>query len=237
MNWVDLVIILIVILFAVEGQRRGFFIQLADIVGFLIALVLSLTFYPQAAEFLVKVFKLPKIGANPVGFLLIWIIVESLFFTIFGNIIANFISKFAHTKVNQLFGFIPSTINALLFLAFGLLFVVSLPIRPDIKKDVYDSKIGSQLVNKATSLERPFNSVFGPIAKQSLTFLTVKPEEKGSIPLEYTQKAQTVDYESEQTMFKLVNEERAKAGVGQLVWNNGLAQVGRTHSKEMFERG
>jgi len=237
MNWVDLVIFTIILIFVIEGQRRGFFIQLVDIVGFLLSLVISLTFYPQAAQLLIKAFNIPKIAASPVGFLLIWVLFETLFFTIFGNFFGKLVSRFASTKVNRFFGFIPSTINALLFLAFGLLFVVSLPIRPDIKRDIFDSKVGSQLVSKATFLERPFNSIFGPIAKQSLTFLTVKPEEKGSIPLEFTQKELIVDYQGEKQMFELVNQERAKVGARQLVWNENLTQVGIAHSKDMFERG
>lgn len=237
MNWVDLIIILIAIIFALEGQRRGFFVQIADLVGFLFSLILALTFYPQAAQFIIKIFNLPKIAANPVGFLLVWLITETLFFSVFGGLISKFIARFSTSKVNRLFGFIPSTVNTLLFMSFVLLFAVSLPIRPDIKKDVFDSKIGSFLVDKATVLERPFNSIFGPIAKQGLTFLTIRPDEKGSIPLEFTQKELTVDYQSEKAMLEFVNKERVNRGIAPLVWNEGLANVGRAHSKDMFERG
>lgn len=237
MNWVDLVIILISVLFAIEGQRRGFFVQLVDIVGFLVSLIIALTFYPQSAQLLIKLFKLPKIAASPLGFLLIWVLAETIFFSVFGQPFRKFLAKMSTTEVNRYLGFIPASINALLFLAFALLFVVSLPVRADIKKDVFNSKIGSQLVDKASFLERPFNSIFGPIAKQSLTFLTVKPEETGSIPLEFTQRVLFVDFESEREMLELVNQERAKVGSRPLVWDERLAQVGRNHSKDMFEQG
>ncbi len=237
MNWVDLIIILVAVIFAIEGQRRGLFVQIADLIGFLVSLILALTFYPQGADLLIKVFNLPKIAANPVGFLLVWLITETLFFSVFGGLLSKMIKNLSASKANRLFGFIPSTINTLLFASFVLLFVVSLPVRPDIKKDIFDSKIGSFLVAKATILERPFNSIFGPIAKQGLTFLTVKPEEKGSIPLEFTQKQLTVDNQSEKIMFDLVNKERVSQGIAPLVWNESLASVGRAHSKDMFERG
>lgn len=237
MNWVDLVILIIVLLFAIEGQRRGFFIQIFDIIGFLVSLLASLTFYSIAAQLLVKFFNLPKIAANPVGFLLIWLIAESIFFTIVSGIFTKFLSKFSNIFINKFFGFIPAVLNALLFLAFALLFVVSLPIKPDIKKDIFDSKVGSTLVDKAQVLERPFSSIFGPIAKQTLTFLTINPKETGSIPLDFTQNQLTVDSISEQKMFELVNAERAKLGIAPLVWNENLAEVGRSHSEDMFKRG
>lgn len=237
MNWVDLVILIFVGMFAAEGVNRGFFVQVFEIFGFLFSLVIALTFYPQGADFLIKFFSLPKIAANPVGFLLIWLIAESIFFGLSANFAKRIISVFSNTSVNKLFGFIPAIINALLFLAFILLFAVSLPIRPDIKKDVFDSKIGSVLVDKATILEKPLSSVFGPIAKQSLTFLTVAPKETGSVPLEFTQKEQTVDYEAEKQMLALINGERIKNGFEPLVWDEPLAKIGRDHSRDMFERG
>src|SRR3990167_2936489 len=237
MNWVDLIIILVFLLFAFEGWRQGFFLQVFNILGFLTALILSLAFYPPIASVLDKLFHLPKIAANPIGFLAIWLFSESLFFVSLGKLFKKFLTVFGDLFVNKYFGFVPAVVNASLFLAFALLFVVSLPIRPDIKRDVYDSKLGSILVSGATVLEKPLNNVFGPIAKQSLTFLTVKPEDEGSIDLQFTQKELAVDFESERVMFEFVNEERVKFGAKPLKWDENLAEVGRNHSKDMFERG
>ena len=237
MNWIDFIIILVFLLFAFEGWRQGFFLQVFNILGFLTALILSLTFYPPLASVLDKLFHLPKIAANPIGFLLIWLLSESLFFVFLGKLFKKFLAVFGNLFVNKYFGFVPAVVNASLFLAFALLFVVSLPIRPDIKRDVYDSKLGSILVSGATVLEKPLNNVFGPIAKQSLTFLTVKPEDEGSIDLQFTQNEIAVDFESEKVMFAFVNEERVKFGAKPLVWNENLAKIGRNHSKDMFMRG
>ena len=237
MNWIDLVVLLVFSLFVFEGMRQGFFLQAFNILGFLVALVLSLTFYLPIASVLDKLFHLPKIASNPIAFLLVWLVCESLFFVLLGKLFRKFIESFGNLFVNKYFGFVPAIVNASLFLAFALLFVVSLPIRPDIKRDVYDSKLGSILVSGATILEKPLNNVFGPIAKQSLTFLTVKPEDEGSIDLQFTQKELAVDFESEKEMFALVNQERQKFGVRTLEWDETLAKVGRNHSKDMFERG
>ena len=237
MNWVDLAIILVIAVFAIEGLKRGFLVQVFDIIGFFTSLIVALLFYSQLASLLVKVFNLPKIAANPVGFLIIWLIIESLFFLLLSGIFKKILFKFQANVVNQYFGFIPAAINSLLFLAFLLMFIVSLPIKPEIKRDVFDSKIGTFLVAKASVFEKPINSIFGPIAKQSLTFLTVKPEEKGSINLEFTQSKLIIDYQSEQKMLALVNQERAKLGIKPLVWDEKLAQVGRLHSRDMFMRG
>ena len=237
MNWIDFIIVLVFLVFAFEGWRQGFFLQVFNILGFLTALILSLTFYPPIAAVLDKLFHLPKIAANPIGFLLIWLLSESLFFVLLAKLFKKFLAVFGDLFVNKYFGFVPAVVNASLFLAFALLFVVSLPIKPDIKRDVYDSKLGSILVSGATVLEKPLNNVFGPIAKQSLTFLTIKPEDESSIDLQFTQNELAVDFESERAMFALVNEERQRFGVRSLEWSENLAKVGRNHSKDMFVRG
>ena len=237
MNWVDFVILLIVALFAVEGLRQGFLAQFFNIIGFLISLIAALALYQQAASLLIKFFNLPQIAANPIGFLSVWLVVESIFFGIFTNFFKKIVSHLSLLAINKYLGFIPAVLNALLFLAFALLFTVSLPIKPDIKKDIFDSKLGALLVRNVTILERPLNEIFGPITKQGLTFLTVKPEEKGSIDLQFTQKEITADFENEKKMFALVNEERVKQGIRPLVWEESLAVVGRKHSRDMFSRG
>ncbi|OGD95331.1 hypothetical protein A3A48_01900 [Candidatus Curtissbacteria bacterium RIFCSPLOWO2_01_FULL_37_9] len=237
MNLTDLIIVTVALFFAAGGLKRGLFVQIADFIGLFVSLIMALIFYSQLAQLLVKLINIPKILANPIGFLLIWLIFEALFFSFFAKFFSRIISKLATSRINKLLGFIPSTINTLLFMSFVLLLTVSLPIRPDIKKNIFDSKIGSILINQAIVLERPFNSIFGPITRQSLTFLTIKPEDKGSIPLEFTQNQLTVDFQSEKQMLDLVNKERISRGFKTLIWNETLAKVGRNHSKDMFERG
>lgn len=241
MNWVDLTILIIILAFALDGARRGFFIQFIEIIGFVVSLIVSLTFYPQGAVFLVKLFNLPKIAANPIGFLVVWIMTETIFFAvanpILGKVLATFSRGRTGQQIDKFLGFLPSTANALLLAAFILLFTVSLPIAPDLKKDIFASRIGSQLVNQASRLEKPLSSIFGPIARQSLTFLTVTPQDRGSIDLEFTQEEYSIDRTSEQQMFNFVNQERIKFGVKPLVWNESQATVGRNHSQDMFERG
>lgn len=237
MNWIDLVIAGLVILFALDGLRRGFLLQVFNILGFLFSLIFAVGMYVPIAELLLRIFNLSKIFANPAAFLIIWILAESLFFSFLSKIYAKFIARFHNIKINKYLGILPSSANAILFLAFALLFVVSLPINANLKQDIFSSKFGSTLVNAATTLEQPFNNIFGPLTKQTLTFLTVKPEDKGTVDLKFTQKEIQIDSAAEVKMFNLVNAERAKTGAKPLIWRENLATVARAHSIDMFARG
>jgi uncharacterized protein YkwD len=237
MNWLDLLIIILIGIFSLDGLRRGLLLQIFNILGFLTALLLALTFYSPVAELLITIFKIPKVVSNPLGFLTVWLLVEIIFFWVLNRYFEKFAKKYHHIKINKYLGIIPAALNAVLFLAFILLFIISLPIKPIYKQAVFDSKIAVPLVNTATQLEKPFNNIFGPITKQTLTFLTVKPEDKGTIDLKFTQKDITQDKESEKQMFILVNQQRNKTGAKALVWQDNLAAVARNYSTDMFARG
>lgn len=237
MNWVDFIILLVVVLFALEGTKQGFFNQAINVAGFLLALIAALIFYSQVAILLTKFFHMPPIAANPIGFLIVWVIVESVFFGAVNTFLQRIRALYSEISINKYLGFIPAVASALLFISFVLLFIVSLPINPIIKKDFFDSKIGLALMGQVALIERPLNKVFGPITKQGLTFLTVKPEEKGTLDLQFTQDKLTNDYQSEKQMIELVNNERAKQGIGPLSFNEPLATVARSHSQDMFRRG
>lgn len=237
MSWVDLIIITLALVFAIESQRRGLINELLNFGGLLFALISSLIFYPNIAALLTKFFYLPKITVSPISFLISWLIFETLYSVISSILARKYLAKLIDKPFDKLMGFIPGVVSGLLFSAFVLLFVVSLPLNPAVKKDVFNSKIGSPLISYATILERPFNGIFGPIAKQTLTFLTVNPEEKGTVDLGYKQPEYSVDYQDEQQLLRLVNEERAKIGVAPLTREETRTDVGRAHSKDMFERG
>src|SRR5579872_4413250 len=160
MNYVDLIIVAIVGFFAWQGQKRGFLVQLFDILGFLVALFGSLNFYQYISQILTHFFKVPEIGADPIGFLLAWLVTEFFFFTVFAKLFRKIFQKEADKPINQYFGFLPAILNGILFVAFVLLFVVSLPLNTNVKKPIFDSKIAPFLIDEATVLEKPFNGIF-----------------------------------------------------------------------------
>lgn len=236
MNWVDLLILAIVVFFAIEGQKRGFLVQIFDILGLIVSLFSALTFYSLASQVLTNFLNIPRIAADPVGFLLIWIFTEIIFFTLFANFFKKIFQKNYQASFNKYLGFIPASVNALLLVSFILLFAISLPINTNFKGEIYKSKIAPFLIDHATALEKPFNNIFGPITKRSFTFLTVSPNEKDCQKIGFSTTNVTVDQTSENTMLDLVNKERAKVGSAPLEMNSSLLEVAREYSKDMAAR-
>jgi len=216
-NWVDLAILLILIYFASEAWRHGVWVILADFVSFLGALLISLRAYKFTAGFLRTNFSLSHSISNALGFLITAIILEALFGYILGHALTKLPKKYWQNKWSKFLALLPAVGEGLILIAFILTLILGLPIRPSLKSDVADSKIGSYILKQTSGAERFVNEIFGGVIEDSLTYLIIKPGSKESVPLSVDRAELSVDTVSEGEMFKLVNEERRKQGGRSLV--------------------
>lgn len=249
-NWIDLVILLVIIFYVWEGIRRGFILGVIDLGGFILSFLISLKTYRLTGNFLVENFTLPTGLANAAGFLINGAVIE-LLSNIFANIIHRklypFFRKFFEKKKllgyfiwsNRLLGILPAFGETLIFCAFLLTLFVSLPIQGAIKKDITSSKIGGPIVAKTQGVERQLNRIFGEAVNESLTFLTINanPTISEKVDLGFTQLEVKIDEGAEEQMFILVNQERTAKGLSKLSGSAKLKELARSYGKEMFAKG
>lgn len=235
-NWVDLVIVLILIFFASEAWRVGFWYLLADFASFLGSLIISLRGYQFAASFLRENFSLSHSIANALGFLATAILAETILGFVFISAVAKLPKQAWKHWANKALSVLPALGEGLILVAFLLTLVIGFPVNPAVKKDVTESRIGSFLLRQTSGLEKSVNEIFGGVIEDSLTYLTIKPGSRESIPLTTGKAELSVDQASENAMFSMVNEERRKVGVGELTWAPEIVPVSRAHARDMWER-
>jgi len=235
-NWVDLVIAIVILVFISEAGRVGFWVLMADFVSFLGSLLISLRGYQYAASLLRANFSLPHSVSNALGFLFTAILVETILGYLLLAAIKKIPNKYWKVWWNKFLGVLPAAGEGLVLVAFLLTLIVSLPVNPRLKSDVSKSRIGSYLVSQTAGIEKGLNEIFGGVIEDSLTYLTIKPGSRQSIPLNIDTRSLSVDEASEQGMFKLVNEERRKQGIKELVWAPEIVPVSRAHAQDMWER-
>lgn len=235
-NYIDLVIILVLVYFASEAWRHGFWILIADFVSFLGSLILSLRLYKYIADFLKVNFTLSVAISNALGFLFSAILIESILGVVLGFLVHNLPDKLKRHKLNKFLGIIPGVGEGLVLISFLLTLIIALPIKPQIKSDIEKSKTGSVILQKTTLAEKYINEIFGGVINDSLTYFTVKPNSNESVKLNIASFKLTVDEKSESLMFKKVNEERKKMAIPELILLAPLSGVGRSHSKDMWQR-
>lgn len=249
-NWVDLIIIIIIAFYLLEGWSRGLVLGIVDLGGFLFSFFASLKFYSFGGDLLVTNFSLPRGIANAVGFLFIGFLVEIIF-----SSVVNFFYKKSYPKIflrlqkqkllpyfsftNRLLGFIPAVGEAIIFVAFILTLLITLPIKGAVKKDIVSSRIGKSLVVKTQGIEQTLKTIFGQAVNESLTFLTINPNPESSerVDLRFTQKEVKVDETAENTMLNLINQERISKGLRHLSLSFPLRELARDYARDMFGGG
>lgn len=235
-NWVDLVIVIILIYFASEAWRHGVWVLLADFISFLGSLLISLRFYQTTASFLRSSFNLAHSISNALGFLITALIAESILGFVLAHAIRRLPEGLWKNRWSKFLALIPAIGEGVVVIAFILTLFIGLPIRPSIKKDISESKIGSFILKETSGIEKSVNEVFGGVIEDSLTYLVTKPGSRENISLTNEVLDLKIDTVSESQLFELVNKERRQRGIAELSWAPEIVPVARAHAKDMWER-
>ncbi len=237
-NWVDLLIIVILIFFFIEGFGKRFIPEVLELSSFVIAFIISLKFYNSLANLLQNNFKIAYSLANVLGFIGLWFLIET-FLVIVIQLIFNNIN-FPNNKITKylnLLSPIPSVLRGLVFISIILVMVSTFPIKPNIKQAVLQSKISVPILSYAKGLETPLKNVFGAITEDSMTLFTIKPKSDETVSLGF----KTTDFKPnpflEKEMIDLVNKERTSRGLKALVFEPKLQEIARLQSADMLTNG
>lgn len=237
MNWIDLVIIVILVFFTLEAFGKSFFLEVFDFLSFLLSFFLSLRFYNLASTLLQNYFDIPHSLANVIGFVIIWFLIEFLF-TFLSQFVLNLLKPLSLIDYKLRFlSIIPGFFKGVVFVSIILLFAGTFPIQPKIKQDILSSRIGSQILKKTNQVEIPFKKAFGGITQDTFTFLTIKPKTNETVDLGFKNSEFKPNKSLENKMIELVNNERKKEGLSNLSFDPKLRGVSRAHSADMFLRG
>lgn len=235
-NWVDLVILVVILFFVSEAIRVGFWIILADFLSFLLSLLAALRGYQFASGFLRANFSLSHSVSNALGFLFTAVIAEGILGVALSFLIRKIPYKFWKGTWSKAAAIVPGIGEGLVLASFILTLILGFPLDPRIKSDIVGSRIGSLLVRQTSGLEAKINEIFGGVVEDTLTYLTVKPKSDEVVPLSIDKRQLAIDEASEQGMFRMVNEERKKRAIKELTWEPKIAVVARAHATDMWER-
>jgi membrane protein required for colicin V production len=185
-NWLDYVLLAIVLGSVIMSVRKGFSREIIGLAAALFALVLGMWFYGLAGSFLIPYVSSPRV-ANLIGFLLVVFAV-----LVCGGLIGWIVSRFLRTiglsffdrLLGAAFGFVRGLLIAIAlltaFMAFG----------PQVDAKSVDSKGADAKTAAATVVNASVvNSRFAPyVLDASHTFVAIAPMElKSSFRRQYEQ--------------------------------------------------
>ena len=236
-NWVDLILILLVIYFV--ATSNGFVDTFLDLVGFIFALFFSYKFYAFFGRLLIANFSFPHGLADAIGFFIAWAVAEIILYLLISLLSMKFLRNIQKSPLNVYLGYFVAAIQALFIYLFFISLVFALPVRGQIKQAILDSRTGPFFVDLSQSFEKGIKNIFGQAVSESLNFITVQQNTEGSVNLGFKLTAQqlSVDSASENIMLNLVNQERTSRGLNALRLDPALRTLARNYGEQMFEDG
>jgi uncharacterized protein YkwD len=236
MNWVDLVIVFVMVLAIWFGWHRGFILGSLDLLTWAGSLILGYVFYSYTVSALDNLFDL-GVWLLPAGFLITVIIARILIGIFTGFIIRSIPDHHNQGIANRLLGIIPGAINGWIYAIIISALLLALPLRDSITRETRESRLGVPLAMQSEWANKKLAPVFDEAVRHTMNSLTVHPASDETVPLGFTYHKGQVRPDLELKMLELVNRERAKAGLHAVRYDPEMTRVARAHSRDMFARG
>lgn len=237
MNYVDLIIIAIVLLLIYNGYMKGFIIGTLELLSLALGLLAAFLTYPYLAAFLEKNWATLGVLTIPLSFI-ISLIIARIILSIIVNRIMLAIPGSAHTTLaNRVMGIIPGGINGIIWGVIISALLLAMPLSEDLSAKTRDSYFAGRMADKADWINDKISPVFDEAVNKTLNKLTVEPKSEKSVTLPFKDKDPKIREDLEAKMLVLVNEERQKVGLKPLKADPEMLVVARAHSRDMFARG
>ncbi|ALJ00067.1 CvpA family protein [Rufibacter tibetensis] len=237
MNYIDLLILFIVLSSLWTGWYRGFAHGVLDLIRWVGSLIIGLSLYPFVAEWLEKVVDWNELWLLPISFFIVAVLASILIQAIGDRILAQFPNTVHRSKANQVLGLIPGFLSGLVTAAIVVVLLTAFPLPQNIQEEVQESALATRISAVSEKAEVALSPIFDKALNRTMRKVTVQPgsEEVIELPYKVTSMKPRPDLEAE--MLQLVNEERAKQNLRPLAADTSLRRVARLHSEDMFRRG
>jgi uncharacterized protein YkwD/uncharacterized membrane protein required for colicin V production len=236
-NWVDVAVLFVLVVYGLRGLQRGLLLGTVDLLVFALALVAAVRLYVPATEQLEPYLPLPPALIKPIAFLGLWLGVDVLLSLLARPLAPALDAVTRGSSVNALLGLVPGAAKGAVVAGLVLGLALALPLPAPVAEQVYASALGGSLAGVGGLVSPTLEDVFGGAALEGISLATVRPHGDERVPLKFATADGRVDEDAEATMLKLVNAERARAGLGPLKVDPALVDAARKHSQDMLAQG
>lgn len=237
MNYIDLLLVLVVLFSAWGGWQKGFIVGILDLIGLAGSVLAAFYLYPYLAEFAEE--HIPSLGTwtMPVCFLIILIIARIIIGYLLSLLVRDVPADTHRSQLNKLLGILPGMVNGIINATIVAALLLALPLSEGLSEKTRESRFASRLSVPAEWLESKISPVFDEAVRKSMNKMTVEPGSEKSVKLPFTVNDPQIRADLEARMLEMLNEERVKQGLDPLQSDPEMAVVARNHSRDMFARG
>lgn len=237
MNLVDVILLLIVLLAMYAGYQKGFILGIIDLLLLAVGLVFAFGVSGYVVAFYEKYAGPAGVWTLPLAFIACFALARMLIWAIAMKGLTKLPLSVHHSFSNRLLGTIPGTANGLIYIAILGSLLLAMPLSDGIAAKARESSLATASSPYVQWIGDKLAPVFEDAVNRSITTLTVEPDAKKSITLDFTLTDAKIREDLEAEMLVLVNEERKKVGLPALKADPEMRKVARLHSTDMFAKG
>jgi len=237
MNWVDFILLAILLLSIYRGIRRGFILSILDLFGWMGSVALAFFMYVPFAGFFDT--HTPSIGvwSTPLAFIIILVSSRIILDSLAHRFLLKIPEGMHKNLVNRLLGILPGVINGFLWAVMLSSLLLLMPVSSNASENGRASKLSDWAIAKVSWLEDQLSPVFSELFNRIVPKPSAAIGEQESIRLPFTVEDPKPRADLEAEMLVMVNIERKKHGLNPLKADPAIAVAARKHSVDMFARG
>lgn len=236
-HWLDLILLVILCVYAVVGWRRGVVKLGLELVGFALSIVLATISYRSVGLVIDDLFPVPPSYVDAIAFLLVWWLVDLAWPYVSDALLERMPERWRLYKEYRGFGVVLGVLNGILISCVIVTVALSFPVPPWLKRDASVSIVALTMPEIIRGMDSLLKPALGTLAEQSFEMTTVQPWSDKLMTLRFRTYDVAVDPQSEEEMLRYVDVERFKAGLKPLTVDPRLREVARAHARDMFELG
>jgi uncharacterized protein YkwD len=236
-NWIDLLLLALIVLGAFGGWRRGFILEFVDLAAWMLAVWLALRYYHAAAQWLAPQARWAAAWNRPIAFLGLFLLAHLLLRVVAGAATARLPARLHLHPASRALGMAPGLAHGLINAVIMAALLMALPLPFFLQQQARDSALGNRFATYAEAAEAALRPVLDDAIGETMNLLTVKPQSNEVVALPFTVQATRPRPDLEAQMLVLVNRERQAAGLAPLAADPELVPVARLHSADMLARG
>jgi uncharacterized protein YkwD len=234
-NYIDLILASVIIIFAWIGYRTGFINSFSGIIKWAGAFTIALLFYTSASFIIENNFAVQDEWLLPLSFLLIFIFSFSLLSIMLLFLKKCFADSVQKSYTNRIAGIIPGFFTGIIT-ATIISKILASTFWIQATDESRKSFLSASLEYPSTSISTKLNNIFNIPVDQKISGAFESDPRTNELD-EFTCHDFNSRSDLEDRLLQLVNEERIKYGLKMLIADTPMKKAAFSHASDMFTRG
>src|SRR5215217_4941889 len=152
-NWIDILLLLIILFSVVAGWGRGFILSFLDLVRWIGSWLAGLLFYRTVSGWLSSATDWTETWRAPIAFILV-VVLTGILIQVIGNALLRRVPRDVHrSRINRAFGILPGLASGLITAAIVSALLFAMPFLDGLSEAARQSSLANQFAVYTEELE------------------------------------------------------------------------------------